>query len=72
MAGEFIFDCTESYCEILAGDSTFLCSNLLNCRSKFYRQTLIFSSMMIPEINAVFNKHCHSILVVAHKSLCPK
>ena len=31
-------------------------------RSKFYRQTLIFSSLASPEINAVFNKNSHSIL----------
>lgn len=26
--------------------------------AKYYRQTLIFSSLMLPEINAIFNKRC--------------
>lgn len=30
----------------------------LNGWSKYYRQTLIFSSLMLPEINAIFNKKC--------------
>ncbi|KRT82956.1 hypothetical protein AMK59_3427, partial [Oryctes borbonicus] len=30
----------------------------LNGWAKYYRQTLIFSSFALPEINAVFNKHC--------------
>ncbi|KAK2158865.1 hypothetical protein LSH36_162g02012 [Paralvinella palmiformis] len=32
----------------------------LNGWSKFYRQTLIFSSVTLPEINAIFNKHCQN------------
>lgn len=30
----------------------------LNGWSKYYRQTLIFSSLMLPEINSIFNKMC--------------
>lgn len=30
----------------------------LNGWSKYYRQTLIFSSFPLPEINAIFNKKC--------------
>ncbi|GJQ66483.1 hypothetical protein Trydic_g4477 [Trypoxylus dichotomus] len=30
----------------------------LNGWAKYYRQTLIFSSLTLPEINAIFNKHC--------------
>ncbi|XP_074655131.1 U3 small nucleolar RNA-associated protein 25 homolog [Tubulanus polymorphus] len=30
----------------------------LNGWAKFYRQTLIFSDLQTPEINALFNKHC--------------
>nr|CAH7726218.1 unnamed protein product [Callosobruchus chinensis] len=30
----------------------------LNGWSKYYRQTLIFSSLVLPEINAIFNKRC--------------
>lgn len=29
-------------------------------RSKYYRQTLMFSSFQAPEINAVFTKSCQS------------
>jgi len=32
----------------------------LNFWSKFYRQTLIFSSFITPEMNSLFNKHCHN------------
>ncbi|XP_050504494.1 U3 small nucleolar RNA-associated protein 25 homolog [Diabrotica virgifera virgifera] len=32
----------------------------LNGWAKYYRQTLIFSSNNLPEINAVFNKKCHN------------
>ncbi|CAH1262114.1 DIEXF [Branchiostoma lanceolatum] len=32
----------------------------LNGWAKFYRQTLIFSSIPSPEINAIFNKQCHN------------
>lgn len=28
--------------------------------TKYYRQTLIFSSLQFPEINAIFNKHCRN------------
>ena len=31
-------------------------------RSKLYRQTVILSSLVSPELNALFNKHCHNIL----------
>lgn len=30
----------------------------LNGWAKYYRQTLIFSSVVLPEINAIFNKYC--------------
>uniref|UniRef100_X1YWV6 U3 small nucleolar RNA-associated protein 25 homolog n=1 Tax=Capitella teleta TaxID=283909 RepID=X1YWV6_CAPTE len=30
--------------------------------SKFYRQTLMFSSLVSPEINSIFSKHCSNIL----------
>lgn len=30
----------------------------LNGWAKYYRQTLIFSSLMLPEINSIFNKRC--------------
>lgn len=30
----------------------------LNGWAKYYRQTLIFSSLVLPEINAIFNKKC--------------
>ncbi|XP_057651506.1 U3 small nucleolar RNA-associated protein 25 homolog [Diorhabda carinulata] len=32
----------------------------LNGWAKYYRQTLIFSSNNLPEINAIFNKKCHN------------
>ncbi|XP_035663958.1 digestive organ expansion factor homolog [Branchiostoma floridae] len=32
----------------------------LNGWAKYYRQTLIFSSITSPEINAIFNKQCHN------------
>ncbi|CAH1792944.1 unnamed protein product [Owenia fusiformis] len=32
----------------------------LNGWSKFYRQTLVFSSIVFPELNGLFNKHCHN------------
>ncbi|KAH9507288.1 hypothetical protein Btru_056834 [Bulinus truncatus] len=32
----------------------------INGWSKFYRQTLIFSSFLLPELLSVFNKHCHN------------
>ncbi|XP_078671933.1 U3 small nucleolar RNA-associated protein 25 homolog [Branchiostoma floridae x Branchiostoma belcheri] len=32
----------------------------LNGWAKYYRQTLIFSSIPSPEINAIFNKQCHN------------
>ena len=35
---------------------------MFSCRSKYYRQNLIFSDVSVPEITALFNKHCHSIL----------
>ena len=35
----------------------------LPCRSKFYRQTVLFSSFITPEINFVFNKECLNILL---------
>ena len=47
-----------------------LIGNIDNYRSKFYRQTLIFSSTAVPEINAMFNKHCHSILCIIQIDLC--
>ena len=34
----------------------------LNGWAGFYRQTLVFSSFLTPEINSLFNTHCHSIL----------
>ena len=34
----------------------------LNGWAKFYRQTLIFSQLLSPQILALYNKHCHSIL----------
>lgn len=30
----------------------------LNGWAKYYRQTLIFSSLVLPEINSIFNKYC--------------
>lgn len=30
----------------------------LNNWSKYYRQTLLFSALQDPQINAIFNKHC--------------
>ncbi|KAL0270426.1 UNVERIFIED_CONTAM: hypothetical protein PYX00_007838 [Menopon gallinae] len=33
---------------------------VLNGWSKFYRQTLIFSSIITPELNAVFSRRCHN------------
>lgn len=30
----------------------------LDGHSKYYRQTLVFSSVVLPEINAIFNKRC--------------
>lgn len=32
----------------------------LNGWAKYYRQTLIFSSIVIPEINSIFNKKCNN------------
>lgn len=32
----------------------------VNGWSKYYRQTLIFSSIQLPEIHAIFNKHCQN------------
>ncbi|XP_014229058.1 digestive organ expansion factor homolog [Trichogramma pretiosum] len=32
----------------------------VNGWSKYYRQTLMFSSLKLPEINAIFNKRCHN------------
>lgn len=32
----------------------------LDGHSKYYRQTLIFSSIILPEINAIFNKRCQN------------
>lgn len=32
----------------------------LNGWAKFYRQTLMFSSILLPEINAIFNKKCYN------------
>ncbi|XP_052270785.1 U3 small nucleolar RNA-associated protein 25 homolog [Dreissena polymorpha] len=32
----------------------------LNGWSKFYRQTLLFSAVSVPEMSALFNKHCHN------------
>ena len=32
----------------------------LNGWSKFYRQTLVFSEVQAPQINALFNKHCRN------------
>ncbi|CAG9813526.1 unnamed protein product [Phaedon cochleariae] len=32
----------------------------LNGWAKYYRQTLIFSSIALPEINSIFNKKCHN------------
>ncbi|CAG5125114.1 unnamed protein product, partial [Candidula unifasciata] len=32
----------------------------INGLSKHYRQTLIFSSVVLPEIVTIFNKHCHN------------
>jgi len=34
----------------------------LNGWARFYRQTLVFSAVPVPEVSALFNKHCHSIL----------
>ncbi|KAK3750712.1 hypothetical protein QZH41_017266 [Actinostola sp. cb2023] len=34
----------------------------LNGWSKLYRQTLLFSSFISPELNSLFNKHCYNIL----------
>jgi U3 small nucleolar RNA-associated protein 25 len=31
---------------------------ILNGQSKYYRQTLIFSSIQAPQINSIFNRHC--------------
>lgn len=31
---------------------------IINGYSKYYRQTLLFSSIQAPQINNVFNKHC--------------
>ncbi|XP_001603443.2 digestive organ expansion factor homolog [Nasonia vitripennis] len=32
----------------------------VNGWSKYYRQTLIFSGIQLPEIHGIFNKHCHN------------
>ncbi|XP_077998956.1 U3 small nucleolar RNA-associated protein 25 homolog [Glandiceps talaboti] len=32
----------------------------INGWSRFYRQTLSFSSVVTPEMNSLFNKHCHN------------
>ncbi|KAK7864086.1 hypothetical protein R5R35_002730 [Gryllus longicercus] len=32
----------------------------INGWTRFYRQTLVFSSLMLPEINSLFNKKCHN------------
>ena len=32
----------------------------LNGWSHYYRQTLLFSSIMLPEFNALFSKKCHN------------
>jgi U3 small nucleolar RNA-associated protein 25 len=32
----------------------------LNGWSKYYRQTLLFSSVMLPELNAVMSRKCHN------------
>ncbi len=37
----------------------------LNGWNKFYRQTLLFSSLPTPEMNSLFNGHCSNILCVA-------
>merc|ERR1712141_725114 len=49
----------------------------LNGLSKYYRQTLIFSSLNLPEVNALFNKKCwnfcgrvKNINTVVHGSIC--
>ncbi|KAI0229305.1 Digestive organ expansion factor-like protein [Lamellibrachia satsuma] len=41
----------------------------LNGWGKYYRQTVILSSIVTPEINSVFNKHCHNY---GGKILVPK
>ena len=33
------------------------------CRSKYYRQTLVFSNFVSPEVNSLFNRHCYNILL---------
>lgn len=41
----------------------------INGWSKFYRQTLLFSDFVIPEINSIFSSKCRSILI--GKGVCP-
>ena len=41
----------------------FLSIYYLFCRSKYYRQTLLFSSFVSPEMNSLFNRHCYNILL---------
>ena len=38
------------------------CGHFQFCRSKYYRQSLMFSSFVTPEMNSLFNKHFCNIL----------
>ncbi|CAH3122133.1 unnamed protein product [Porites lobata] len=42
----------------------------LNGWSKFYRQTLIFSSFVSPEMNSLFNRHCYNFAGRVKASPC--
>ena len=50
-------------CKLLVLYMFSLLFGFFGCRSKYYRQTLIFSSFVSPEMNSLFNRHCFNILL---------
>ena len=50
-------------CKYFGHIQLFLSCSLFGCRSKYYRQTVIFSSFVAPEMNSLLNRQCYNILL---------
>ena len=50
-------------CKYFGHIQLFLSCSLFGCRSKYYRQTVIFSSFVSPEMNSLLNRQCYNILL---------
>lgn len=44
----------------------------LNNWARFYRQTLVFSSIQDPQINNILTKHCHNYRGQVHTDMSPQ